>query len=124
MVKSLFNSLSLRKECCNLKSTNELALLIISLANPGFQSHVNLKTIQRKSKRDSTHPPQPLLQLLRSSSCSNRLNDTVPRPSVHGCCFNLLYAIQICVSFQSVDESCCFSPSTGASNGRLPKNKM
>ena len=54
MVKSLFNSLSLCKECCNLKSTNELALLIISLANPGFQSRVNLKTIQRKSKKDST----------------------------------------------------------------------
>ena len=50
MVKSLFNSLSLPKECCNLKSTNELVLLIISLANPGFKSHVNLKTIQNEEQ--------------------------------------------------------------------------
>ena len=29
----------------NIKSTNELVLLIISLGNQGFKSHVNLKTI-------------------------------------------------------------------------------
>ena len=50
MVKSLLNSLSITKECCNLKSTNELVLLIISLANPGFKSHVNLKTIQNEKQ--------------------------------------------------------------------------
>ena len=50
MVKSLLNSLSIPKECCNLKSTKELVLLIISLANPGFKSHVNLKTIQIEKK--------------------------------------------------------------------------
>ena len=50
MVKSLFNSMSLPKECCNLQSANELVLLIISLANPGFKSHVNLKTIQNENQ--------------------------------------------------------------------------
>ena len=45
--------MSLPKECCNLQSANELVLLIISLANPGLKSHVNLKTIQMKSKKDS-----------------------------------------------------------------------
>ena len=54
MVKPLFNSMSLSKECCNLKSANELVLLIISLANPGFKSHVNLKTIQNK-KQEGQH---------------------------------------------------------------------
>ena len=54
MVKSLFNSLSLRKECRNLQSANELVLLIISLANPGFKSHVNLKTIQNE-KQEGQH---------------------------------------------------------------------
>ena len=51
MVKSLLNSLSIPKECCNLKSTNELVLLIISLANLGFKSHVNLKTIQNEKQQ-------------------------------------------------------------------------
>ena len=50
MVKSFLNSLSIPKECCNLKSTNELVLLIISLPNPGFKSHVNLKTIQNEKQ--------------------------------------------------------------------------
>ena len=50
MVKSLFNSLSIPKECCNLQSANELVLLIISLANPGFKSHVNLNTIQNENQ--------------------------------------------------------------------------
>ena len=50
MVKSLFNSLSLPKECCNLQTANELVLLLISLANPGFKSHVNLKTIQNEKQ--------------------------------------------------------------------------
>ena len=54
MVKSLFNSMSLPKECCNLQSANELVLLIISLANPGFKSHVNLKTIQNE-KQEGQH---------------------------------------------------------------------
>ena len=55
MVKYLFKSLSIRKECCNLKSMNQLLLLIISLANPGFKSHVKLKTIPKmKSKKYST----------------------------------------------------------------------
>ena len=54
MVKSLFNSLSLPKECSNLQSANELVLLIISLANPGFKSHVNLKTIQNE-KQEGQH---------------------------------------------------------------------
>ena len=54
MVKSLFNSLSIPKECCNLQSANELVLLIISLANPGFKSHVNLKTIQNE-KQEGQH---------------------------------------------------------------------
>ena len=51
MVKSLFNSLSLPKECWNLKNANELVLLIISLANPGFKSHVILKTIQHEKQQ-------------------------------------------------------------------------
>ena len=38
----------------NIKSTNELVLLIISLANPGFKSHVNLKTIQNE-KQEGQH---------------------------------------------------------------------
>ena len=54
MVKSLFNSLSLPKECCNWQSANELVLLIISLANPGFKSHVHLKTIQNE-KQEGQH---------------------------------------------------------------------
>ena len=54
MVKSLFNSLSTLKECCNLQSANELLLLIISLANPGLKSHVNLKTIQN-GKQEGQH---------------------------------------------------------------------
>ena len=54
MVKPLLNSLSIPKECCNLKSTNESVLLIISLANPGFKSHVNLKTIQN-DKQEGQH---------------------------------------------------------------------
>ena len=54
MVKSLFNSLSILEECCNLESTNELVLLIISLANPGFKNHVNLKTIQNE-KQEGQH---------------------------------------------------------------------
>ena len=54
MAKSLFNSLSLLKECRNLQSANELVLLIISLANPGFKSHVNLKTIQN-GKQEGQH---------------------------------------------------------------------
>ena len=49
--KSLVNSLSLPKECCNFQSTNELVLLIISLANPGFKSHVNLKTIENEKQK-------------------------------------------------------------------------
>ena len=124
MVKSLFNSLSLRKECCNLKSTNELALLLALVWQiPASRATSTSRQFKGKARRTALYPSQPLLLLLRSSSRSNQLNDTVPRPSVHGCCFNLLYAIQICL-FQSVDESCCFSPSAGASNGRLPKNKM
>ena len=54
MVKSLFNSMSLPKEYCNLQSTNELVLLIISLANPGFKSHINLKIIQNE-KQEGQH---------------------------------------------------------------------
>ena len=54
MVKSLFNSLSPPKECCNLQSANELVLLIIRLANPRFKSHVNLKTIQNE-KQEGQH---------------------------------------------------------------------
>ena len=54
MVKSLFNSLSIPKECCNLKSKNELVLLIISLANLGFKSHVSLKKIQN-DKQEGQH---------------------------------------------------------------------
>ena len=54
MVESFLYSLSIPKECCNLKSTNELVLLIISLANPGFKSHVNLKTIQNE-KQEGQH---------------------------------------------------------------------
>ena len=54
MVKSLFNSLSLPKECSNLQSATELKLLIISLANPGFKRHVNLKTIQNE-KEEGQH---------------------------------------------------------------------
>ena len=54
MLKSLFNSPSLPKECCNLKSANELLLLIISLANHGFKSQVNLKTIQNE-KQEGQH---------------------------------------------------------------------
>ena len=50
MVKSLFNSMSIPKECCKLQSANELALLIISLANHGFKSHVILKTIQNENQ--------------------------------------------------------------------------
>ena len=50
MVKYLFNSLSICKECCNLKRMNQLLLLIISLANPGFKSHVKLKTIQNEKQ--------------------------------------------------------------------------
>ena len=46
--------MSLPKECCNLQSTNELVLLIISLANPGFESHVNLKAIQNE-KQEGQH---------------------------------------------------------------------
>ena len=46
--------MSLPKECCNLQSANELVLLTISLANPGFKSHVNLKTIQNEKQEDST----------------------------------------------------------------------
>ena len=37
-----------------MKSTNELVLLIINLANPGFKSHVNLKTIQNE-KQEGQH---------------------------------------------------------------------
>ena len=44
----------LPKESCNLQSANELVLLIISLANPGFKSHVNLKTIQNE-KQEGQH---------------------------------------------------------------------
>ena len=53
--------MSLPKECYNLQSANELVLLIISLGNPGFKSHVNLKTIQNE-KQEGKHsiPPQPL----------------------------------------------------------------
>ena len=54
MVKSLFNSLSIPKECCNLESTNELVLLIISLANPSFKSHISLKKIQNE-KQEGHH---------------------------------------------------------------------
>ena len=54
MVKSLFNSMSLPKECCNLQSADELVLLIISLVNPRFKSHVNLKTIQNE-KQEGQH---------------------------------------------------------------------
>ena len=54
MVKSLFNSPSLPKEGSNLKSTNELVLLIINLANPGFKSHVSLKTVQNE-KQEGQH---------------------------------------------------------------------
>ena len=54
MVKSLFNSLSLPKECSNLQNANELVLLIISLANAGFKSQVNLKTIQNE-KQEGQH---------------------------------------------------------------------
>ena len=54
MDKSLFDSLSIPKEYCNLKSTNELVLLIISLANSGFKSYVNLKTIQNE-KQEGQH---------------------------------------------------------------------
>ena len=55
MVESLLNSMSLPKEYCNLQTANELVLLIISKANPGFKSHVNLKLRQfkMKSKKDS-----------------------------------------------------------------------
>ena len=42
--------MSLPKECYNLQSANELVLPIISLANPGFKSHVNLKTIQNENQ--------------------------------------------------------------------------
>ena len=54
MVKSLFNSMFLPKECWNWQSATELVLLIISLANPGFKSHVNLKTIQNE-KQEGQH---------------------------------------------------------------------
>ena len=54
MVKSLFNSLSPPKECSNLQSTNELVLLIISLANPVLKSKVNLKTVQNE-KQEGQH---------------------------------------------------------------------
>ena len=54
MVKSLFNSLSIPKECSNIKGTNELVLLIISLMNPGFNSNINLKTIQNE-KQERQH---------------------------------------------------------------------
>ena len=54
MVKSLFNSLSIPKECSNIKGTNELVLLIISLTNPDCKSHVNLKTIQNE-KQEGQH---------------------------------------------------------------------
>ena len=46
--------MALPKECCNLQSANELVLLIISLADPGFKSHVNLKTIQNE-KQEGQH---------------------------------------------------------------------
>ena len=39
---------------CNIKCTNELVLLNISLANPGFKSHVNLNTIQNE-KQEGQH---------------------------------------------------------------------
>ena len=54
MEKYLFNSLAIRKECCNLKRMNQLLLLIISLANPCFKSHVKLKTIQNE-KQERQH---------------------------------------------------------------------
>ena len=54
MVKSFFNSWSIPKECGNLKSTNESVLLIISVGNPGFKGHVNLKTIQNE-KQERQH---------------------------------------------------------------------
>ena len=61
MVKYLFNSLSIHKECCNLKRMTQLLLLIISLTNPGFKSHVKLKTIQKwKARNTVLYPPQPL----------------------------------------------------------------
>ena len=44
----------MHKECCNFKSTNVLVLLIISLANPNFKSHVNLQTIQNE-KQEGQH---------------------------------------------------------------------
>ena len=46
--------MSLPKEWFNLQSANELVLLIISLANPGFNSHVNLKTFQNE-KQEGQH---------------------------------------------------------------------
>ena len=54
IVKYLYNSLFKPQECCNLKSTNELVLLIISLGNPGLKSQVNLKTIQNE-KHEGHH---------------------------------------------------------------------
>ena len=54
MVKSLFNNLSLPKEWSNLQSAMESVLLIITLANPGFKSHVNLKTMQNE-KQEGQH---------------------------------------------------------------------
>ena len=40
MVKYLFKSLSICKECCDLKSMSELLLLMISLVNAGFNSQL------------------------------------------------------------------------------------
>ena len=70
MVKTLFNSLSIPKECCNLKSTNQLVLLIISLANPGFKSHINLKTIQN-DKQEGQHSIYPGSEVPRSVKSKN-----------------------------------------------------
>ena len=52
IVKYLFNSRSIPKECCNLKSTNESVLFIISPANQSLKSHVNLKTIQNEKQEE------------------------------------------------------------------------
>ena len=67
MVKSWFNSLSIPKDSCKIQSTNDLVLLIISLANAGFKSHINHKTIQNE-KQEGQHSihlnPQKYYKLL------------------------------------------------------------
>ena len=46
--------MSIPKEWFKLQSANELVLFMISLANPGFKSHVNLQAIQHE-KQEGQH---------------------------------------------------------------------